>query len=259
MTSNLNDPFDPLYLYMSDFIHLLSSNPNARLKDPPPLSVKEAQNRAVYDFFISYRHDMSKTYAQMLADELKEFGYQVYFAGEILGLEDEQLRAQLRKELRKSRILAIVGNKNMMKGEWVKWEMDTFFEDHDGRITPVITEDMGSPITNDSWVDYDLKTLRAVYFSAATIYEENEEAWKNQKPSSMTIFCLLLVREFYRVELEFWHKWSPMSDDERFRLYLESMYEDTVCRIIMTAMKWPHKDYSLAQLKSHYLKEAREN
>ncbi|MDB5284336.1 MAG: hypothetical protein JWO06_3411 [Bacteroidota bacterium] len=264
MASNLNDSFpeDQLLSYMSFFRHLLCPHPDFQFRKPPPSDVKEAQSRSVYDFFISYRHQMSGGYAQTLSNELKEFGYQVYFAGqvpELESLDDELIREKLQSALHMSSVFVIIGNKNMFAGEWVAWEMETFYEDHWGRKVPIITEEMGSPITNDQSLEsLALKQIRQFDTSAAIIYEEDNDAWKNQKPSAITIFCLLLVREFYRVELEFWHNWSPMSANARYRLYLESMYKDRVCRYMMAAMLMPHPDYSLAQLKNRYLKEARE-
>lgn len=252
IASSPNIPFQEsaLFLFMSDFLHLLSPNPAALFREPPPSFVKAAQNRSVYDFFISYRHKMSQHYAQSLASELQEFGYKVYFAGQVLGLEDDQLREELQTELHKSSVLAIVGNKDLLDGEWVRWEMDTFNEDHWGRRVPIITEEMGSPISNeDSLSDYVLKRLRKTDTSAAIIYEEDEDAWKNQKPSSTTLFCLLLVREFYRVELDYWHQWTPMSAEDRSRSYLETLFQDRVCRTIMLAMNRPNRDASLAKLK----------
>ena len=264
MTSNQNSSFDidPLLSYMYNFSHLFCSSPDFQFREPPPPDVKIAQARSVNDFFISYRHGMSKVYAETLTNELKEFGYQVYFAGEVLELDDEQLKETLRVELHKSSVLTIIGNKDMFEDHfgWVTWEMETFYEDHWGRKAPIITEEMGSPISGDSSLaDHVLKRLRQFDPAAVMIYEEGKDAWQNQKPSSITLFCLLLVREFYRVELKFWHEWSPMTTDERNHLYLESLYQDRVCRTIMMAMMWPHPDYSLAQLKKKYLKEAREN
>lgn len=251
-------PIDPLYSYMSTFRHLICARPDFQFREPPPSSVKVAQNRSVYDFFISYRHGFSKVYAEALAKELREFGYQVYFAGEALGLEKTELRKKLRRELHRSSVLAIVGNKDMFDGDWVRWEMETFYENHWGKKVPVITEEMGSPISETTLNDSHLKKIRLFDPAAAIIYEEDKNAWKEQKPSSITIFCLLLVREFYRVELEFWHQWSPMPVDKRTRLFFEGLYNDRVCRTIMTAMDWPDRDYSLVQLKRKYLKEARE-
>ncbi len=264
MSSNRNNPFpiDPLFSFMSHFSHLICPHPDFQFREPPPPDVKEAEVRSVNDFFISYRHEMSKAYAETLSNELKEFGYQVYFAGEAIELEPELLREMLRTELHKSSVLTIVGNKDMFEDHWgwVRWEMDTFYEGHWGRKAPIITEEMGSPISDhNSLHDYALKRLQQFDPSAVMIYEEASDAWKNQKPSSITIFCLLLVREFYRVELTFWHEWAPMNTEQRYRLYLESLYRDRVCRTIMMAMMWPHPDYSLAQLKERYLKEAREN
>jgi len=264
MALNPKEPFqtDPLISYMSNFSHLQCPYPDFQFRKPPPADVKEAQERSIFDFFISYRHSWSKAYAETLANELREFGYQVYFAGQVLGLEDDQLRQTLRTELHKSSVLTIVGNKGMFDDYfgWVRWEMETFYEGHWGRKAPVITEEMGSPISGDnSLTDYALKNLRQFDTSAAIIYEEQEGAWENQKPSSITIFCLLLVREFYRVELKFWHEWSPMSAEKRYRLYLESLYQDRVCRTIMRAMLWHDPNYSLAQLKKKYLQEARED
>ena len=115
MFSNLNPSFemDPLFSYMSNFSHLFCSRPDFQFREPPPPDVKVAQVRSVNDFFISYRHGMSKVYAETLANELEEFGYQVYFAGEVLDLDDEDLQETLSVELHKSSVLTIVGNKDM--------------------------------------------------------------------------------------------------------------------------------------------------
>jgi hypothetical protein len=250
---------DPLLFYMSNFTHLTCPHPDFQFSGPPPTSVKEAQDRIIYDFFISYRHKMSMTYADRIAAQLREFGYKVYFAGQVLALEDEALQDKLRGELHRSSVLVIIGNKDFLNGEWVSWEMETFYEDHWGRKAPIITKEMGSPISEDrSWVDYQMHTLRRLDTSAAIIYEEDEGAWEKQEPSATTMFCLLLVREFYRVELAFWNRWTPMSVEKRSRLYLEALYQDQVCRTIMLAMNWPHRDYALNELKIRYLKDARE-
>ena len=94
MLINLNImAFDPndlkqktnLYFYMGNFLHLLCARLDFQFSIPPPSTVKEAQERSVYDFFISLRHQDSETYALTLANELQEFGYRVYFVGQALG------------------------------------------------------------------------------------------------------------------------------------------------------------------------------
>jgi len=261
MASDANEfvPMDQLNFYMSMFDHLRSVNPTFFFKEPPVPGVRQAQKRSIYDFFISYRHEISRVYAEKISNELKEFGYNVYFAGQVPefeSLNDEVvIREKLASAMHKSSVFVIIGNRNMLESEWVYWEMDTFYDNHFGRKVPIIADDMGSPIDNDGSLEQlALKNIRDWDLSAALIYEEGKDAWKNQKPSAMTIFCLLLVREFYRVELEFWHNWKPMNNEARTQAYLRSLYEDGLCNWIMAHTLGGDNDNSLADLKERYPK-----
>lgn len=246
---------DHLMSYMSLFTHLACPHPEFRFREPPHPSVREAQDRSVNDFFISYRHRESETYARDLANELEALGYRVYFAGavpQLSSLDEEQLRKTLRQALHASSVLTIIGSNDALGGEWVRWESETFDEDHWGRQVPIITNETGPN-------SFALEHLRRFHTSAAIIYEEDKGAWESRKPSATTIFCMILVREFFRVELDFWHNCAKIPAEERPRAYLQALFDDRVCRMIMHAMiSWPSRDYSLAQVKRRYLKEARE-
>lgn len=240
--------------YMSSFMHLACSRPDFRFNKLPDSSVRKAQDRSVNDFFISYRHHESESYARGLANELRAIGYRVYFAGEVpqlSSLNERQLRRALRRTLHTSSVLTIIGSKDALGGEWVRWETETFDENHWGRQASIITNELGPH-------SYALKLVRAFHTSATTVYEEDEDAWESRTPSATTIFCMILVREFFRVELDFWHRCAQVSVEDRPRAYFQALFDDLVCRVVMHAMNWPDRNYSLAQLKKRYLNEARE-
>jgi hypothetical protein len=244
---------DSLITFMSSFLHLASAHLDFRFAEPPDPTVREAQARSTNDFFISYRHRESEDYARGLVNELEALGYRVYFAGavpELALMDDTQLQSALRRALHTSSVLTIIGSNDALGGEWVRWESETFDEGHWGRQVPIITSEIGSD-------GQTLVLLRRFHTSAATIYEEDEGAWESRKPSATTIFCMVLVREFFRVELDFWHRCAHISAEDRPRAYIKALYDDKVCRVFMHAMLWPNREYSLAQLRKRYLKDAR--
>jgi hypothetical protein len=183
----------PVVTYMSTFAHLASAHPDFRFAEPPEPSVREAQARSVNDFFISYRHREAEAYAHALIDELEALGYKVYFAGvvpQLSSMDDETLRDTLRFALHTSSVLTIIGSNDALGGEWVRWESDTFDGGHWGRQVSIITPEIGPD-------GYLLRGMRRYHDSAAIIYEEDQSVWEAQKPSPTTIFCMILVREFF--------------------------------------------------------------
>lgn len=235
------------------FSHLMTNRPEWRFREQADPTVAEAVARSKNDFLISYRHKESEDYAKRLSCELQELGYKVFYAGavpELRLLDDEDLQKRLRAALHSSSVLAIIGSNDATGGEWVRWESETFDEDHWGRHLSIITKDLGPN-------DFALKEMRAFVTSAAIVYEEDDNAWENRTPSATTILCVALAREFFRVEMNFWQNCGVIPVEQRTRKLYRAMYDDLACKSLMFAMHWPDRDVSLSKVKSRYLREAR--
>jgi tetratricopeptide (TPR) repeat protein len=252
-TSNPLDMNNNIVSYLSNFFHLMCPYPDTQFLQLAPSGVKLSQDRTIYDYFISYRHKISADYAQKVRDELVSLGYKVYFAGEVPELslmDDEQLKNALQQELHRSSILIVMGSEEALGGEWVKWEMDTFSTDHWGRKIPLITNDL--PAFNES-----LRNIHRKDPSALFMYEEDKGAWEENRPSSTTILCLILAREFFRVELQFWNGCSKIPTERREQSFFSAIYYDIICSAIMRLLFTNDCKTPVEKLKAGYLRDLR--
>ena len=236
------------------FSHLMSTKLDFLFRETPDPIILEVKERVVYDYFISYRHREAEEYAKRLSEELKASGYCVYFAGEIpalKSLDDQDLRAELKKRLHATSVLIIIGSNDAAGGDWVRWEMETFDENHWGRHAPLITDEI------DNRVSFALPLHNLYHVSAVKLYEEVEGAWQRRHPSSLTILCLILVREFFRIEWDFWHNCEKIPADKRVIEYRRELLNDPVCNAVMFSMHFGDRDHSLQLLKNSELEKAR--
>ncbi|WP_114938865.1 tetratricopeptide repeat protein [Mucilaginibacter endophyticus] len=239
--------------YLSNFFHLMCLYPDIQFLELPPPEVKASQDRTIYDYFISYRHKISAVYAHALWGELVQLGYRVYFAGEVpelSSMDDEQLKISLQQELHQSSVLIIMGSDEALEGDWVKWEMNTFSTGHWGRKIPLITNDL--PAFNVS-----LRNIHRKDPSALFLYEEDHGAWEENKPSATTILCLILAREFFRVELQFWDSCAKIPAEKREQAFFDAIYFDKVCNTVMRFFFEKDRNSAISRLKAGYLKDLR--
>jgi hypothetical protein len=79
------------------------------------------------DYFISYRHRESADYALALAKNLVDSGFSCFL--DRWNVSDRgELRPQLARGLRHSKVLIMIGTDEAFESEWVAWEVKTFSE-----------------------------------------------------------------------------------------------------------------------------------
>jgi hypothetical protein len=155
----------------------------------------------------------------------------------------------LRAELQQSSVLVVVGSANAFDGDWVRWELEAFEEGHWGRMVPLITRDTSAE--NQTL----MRGLRRVH--SAIVYEEGERAWEDQKVSAVTVLCLALAREFFRVELEFWQRCASIAPEKRVEVYYQTLAQNQICRALTVAMTFPERDVALQQMQAWGMAKAR--